>query len=455
MGSPITFSGFNSIDFSAVLTAIMTQESQPLTALQTRQSALTSKANTFAQLAAKANSLQSAAARLATASELSGFSATSNNAAALTADASASAIPGRYEIIVNELAKAQVTASSTTAPDADSTVVASGGTLTINGVTVTLAGAVTLRGLADAINATSNPPARATVVQSGPGAYRLVLTARETGQANAFTVTNGLTGGLGVAFGDLDGDGISGDDAADNAVQASDASLLVNNIAVTSTTNTVVDAVPGVSLNLFRRDPAATIVVDVAADTSRLKERVTAFITQYNDFVKFAGEQSTSAANGNAASIGRDPLLRQLRDQLRASLTREYATGGAYTTLSQAGISLTRSGTLELDEAAFTAAATSGSVNLERLFVGNGTTQGAFASLEPLIGTYTSSDGLLPGVRRQLTEQATRLTDQITNMQDRLALRRAALQREFIAADQAMSQLKNQSGTLASFGANV
>ena len=40
MGSPITFSGFNSIDFGMVLTAIMTQESQPLVALQARQSAV-------------------------------------------------------------------------------------------------------------------------------------------------------------------------------------------------------------------------------------------------------------------------------------------------------------------------------------------------------------------------------------------------------------------------------
>ena len=47
MGSPITLSGFNSIDFNLILTSIMTQESQPLTALQSRQSALKSRASTF------------------------------------------------------------------------------------------------------------------------------------------------------------------------------------------------------------------------------------------------------------------------------------------------------------------------------------------------------------------------------------------------------------------------
>ena len=50
------------------------------------------------------------------------------------------------------------------------------------------------------------------------------------GAANAFTITNALTGGTGVTFTDTDHDGMSGDSAADNAVEATDASLLVNNI---------------------------------------------------------------------------------------------------------------------------------------------------------------------------------------------------------------------------------
>lgn len=455
MGSPITLSGFNSIDFNQILTLIMAQESQPLQSLQSRQSVLQSRSNTFNQLVSKASALQSAAERLSTSANLTAYSATSNNTAALTADASATATPGRYEVVVNSLARAQVTASTTTAPDADSTVVASGGTLTIGGVTVTLTGAVTLRQLADAINATSDPPARAAVVQSGPGTYRLVLSAVETGVANAFTITNGLTGGTGVAFGDADSDGTSGDSVEDNAVQAVDASLLVNNIPVTSTTNSITDAIPGVTINAFRQDPAATITVDVGADGSRLKDRVRAFITQYNDLVKFSADQTQAANNGNAASIGRDPLLRQMRDQLRGAVVREYATGGDYTTLSQVGISLTRTGTIEFDEAAFDDAIAGGTADIERLFAGTAGTPGVFAAIDATLDTYTQTDGLLRGATKLLTDQATRLTDQIASMQERLALRRAALQREFIAADNAMSQLKSQSSSLASFGATV
>ena len=453
MGSPITLSGFNDIDFSQILTLIMTQESRPLEALQSRQSALQTRSNTFNTLASKVSALQTAASRLSTTADLNARAATSSNAANVTAEVGTGAQTGRYDVVVNSLARAQVTASATTAPDADSTVVASGGTLVLNGVTVTLSGAVTLRGLADAINATSNPPARASVIQSGPSSYRLVLSAIETGTANAFTITNNLTGGTGLSFGDADNDGVSGDSAADNAVQASDASLTVNNIAVTSTTNTIANAVPGVTLNLLREAPGTPIAIDVVNDASALKDRLRSFVTQYNDLLKFATDQGKSAANGDTASIGRDPLLRQLRDQIRSSVVSEYATGGAYTSLSQVGVTLSRTGQMEFNEAAFSAAVANGTADVDRLFANGGT--GVFASIDTGLDRYTQTDGLLKGVTKQLIDQSSRLSDQIASMQERLAVRRAALQKEFIAADQAMTQLKSQSSSLANFGVSV
>src|SRR5581483_6014714 len=230
MSSPITFSGFNQIDFNVVLNAIMQQESQPLQALQAQQDALKATDSAFATLATKLDALQTAAEALAKPSAVQQYAATSSDPA-VTATASSGAVAGQYDIVVNELARAQVTASSSTSPDTDTTVVATGGTLTIGGVAVTISGNVTLRQLADQINATAGIPATAGIIQTAPGAYRLLLTGTDTGASHAFTITNGLTGAS-VAFTDTDGNGISGDSTADNAVQATDASVLINNIAV-------------------------------------------------------------------------------------------------------------------------------------------------------------------------------------------------------------------------------
>ena len=115
MGSPITLSGFNDIDFSQILTLIMTQESKPLEALQNRQSALQTRSNTFSTLATKVSALQTAASRLSTTADLTAQTATSSNTANVTAEAGTGAQNGRYDVVVNSLARAQVTASATTA----------------------------------------------------------------------------------------------------------------------------------------------------------------------------------------------------------------------------------------------------------------------------------------------------------------------------------------------------
>src|SRR5262249_35197347 len=154
---------------------------------------------------------------------------------AIGAAVGSGAVAGRYEVVVNELARAQVTASSTSAPDADTTIVATGGSITIGSTVVSVTGPLTLAQVPSPINGTAGIPASAAVVQTSPGSFRLVLTGSQTGQANAFTISNALTGGTGVSFADSDGDGTSGDTAGDNVVQATDASLLINNLAVTST----------------------------------------------------------------------------------------------------------------------------------------------------------------------------------------------------------------------------
>ena len=135
-----------------------------------------------------------------------------------------SASVGIYDVVVSQLARAQVTASTSLHPDADTTAVAAGGSLVINGKTVTVTVPTTLQKLADAINATEDIGVTATVVSPTPGQYQLVLTSHSTGAANGFTIQNNLTGGASaVTFADTDGDGLSGNSAADNKVSATDA----------------------------------------------------------------------------------------------------------------------------------------------------------------------------------------------------------------------------------------
>src|SRR5438093_10605529 len=164
MGSPITFSGFNQIDFNVVLNAIMQQESLPLLALQAKQRALQATDSAFAQLVGRLDSVRAASATLSNSSTLTTYSASSTDTTAVTASASSSAVEGRYDVIVNELAHSQVTVSNTFAPDTDTTIVATGGSLTIGTTQIDISGPVTLRQLVAAINADTNAPANASII---------------------------------------------------------------------------------------------------------------------------------------------------------------------------------------------------------------------------------------------------------------------------------------------------
>src|SRR3954469_9406721 len=154
MGSPITFSGFNNIDFTTVLNAIMQQESLPLNTLTNQQTALKSENSAYSLLATKLSALDSAASALSKPNTITKYRADSGNSAALGAVSSGTIAAGQYDVVVNTLARAQVTASNSTSDDADTTIVATGGSLTVGGVQVTLTAGTTLQGLADQINHT-------------------------------------------------------------------------------------------------------------------------------------------------------------------------------------------------------------------------------------------------------------------------------------------------------------
>lgn len=449
MSSGITFSGFNSIDFGLILNTIMQAESTPLTNLQKKQTTLKSQVTNLGTLSSRITTLQNAAAALSTPTDATPFKATSSDSTAVSISSGTSGVAGRYDIAVTDLARAQVTASENAAPDSNTTTVATGGSITIGSETITISSSTTLKQLSDKINANADSPARAAVVQSGANSYKLVLTGKNTGADNAFTVTDNLTGGaFDLEFGDFDNDGITGDDVEDNAIQAKNAQLTVNNIAITSATNTLDSAIPGATITLLKED-TGTIVADVSADAAGLKTKLQSVVTAYNDLMKFVNDQSAAAARGDQTSLGRDALLRGVKGALRGVLSDEYDdNGGAFSYLAQIGLEMTTSGTMQLKEGVFNEATKNGTGDVA-LLLGGADGDGAFAALKNVLKDYTRTGGFVQSAQTQLNTQVSRLGNQVETMQSRLAIRRAALQQEFTAADAAMSRLKSQSGSLS------
>lgn len=437
MSTPITLSGFNNIDFNSIINALMQQASIPVTNLQTRQQTLTSQNSNYGTLATKLGTLETAAGKLDAIDSLAGTKVTNTNESAVSLTTSSTTPQGSYSVVVNSLAQAQVTASTTTYADSDTTVVASGGSITIGGTTVTLTGDTTLQGLADAINSTDNVPATAAVVQSSPGAYELVLTGTSTGTANAFTTTNGLTGGAGIAFGA-------------NAQNAADASATVNGLAITSSTNTIEAAIPGGTLTLAQADPGTTITLTVTQDTSNAKSLVQGFVDAYNDLQSFIASQQQAYMKGDSTSIANDGLLRGLSIGLRGLLGGSGGTDPTYTYLAQVGIGFDSTGDLSFDTGSFDTAATGSLLaDVQKLFSGSDGTNGIFSSINDLLDGYVGSGGLVASQQNQITDQLQTISRQISDMQDQLDIQRQSLVQQYAAADTTISSLNNQASSLA------
>jgi len=453
MSSPITFSGFNSIDFAAILNAIMAAERAPMTALETRKSALNTQGTAYTTLASKLGALQSALETLTDSSGFSTFAVASSDSQAVGVSTTSGGVAGLYEVVVSELARAQVMASTTTYSSPDD-IIATGGSISValfgnpplQIPPTALSGSTTVRELADAINSTPDSPVTATVVQAAPGQYRLVLTGRNTGAANAFTVTSSLTGGAGLAFTDTDGDGTYGDDAADLSVEATDAVLTVNNIPITSTSNDVEEAIPGVTLTLLQKDPARKVLVEVTESSAAAQKDLEGFVNAYNDLIAFIDQQNAAAVAGQS-NIANDGMVRSLKAGLREAMLAEYPEAGTdYSRLSTAGIEFEQTGTIKINTTVLDEALKASATSVQTLF------QSAFAAIETLVEDYAKSGGLIQGAKDRLKDQILKIDSRLESMQLQLDLRRAALQREFIAADALMTQLKGQGSSLQALG---
>lgn len=441
MGSPITFSGFNNIDFNSVLEALSAQERIPVTQLEQQQADLQKQRTAFGTLATRLSAIESASRDLASSTAFTGRTAAVSNTSVASASVSNGATAGSYALVVNTLARAQVSVTDGVVPDRDTTIVASGGTLTIGGVAVTLAGDVTLDGLAQAINETADVDAAASVVRSGSN-YILVLTGKETGVSESFTIANGLTGGTGVSF------------STTNAQQAQDAAFTINNVAVNSASNVVDDAIPGATVTL-QQESLIPVTITITADLSSVEELVKKFTSAYNDLVSFLDEQTRAYGNKERDNIGGDPLVRQLRSSLSRVVTAEVGTGGTFTALSQVGLTFSRAGQLEFRAADLNLALATDRDSVFSVFQGGAGFEGAFDEVTSAIESYTSSGGLIPTAQTRLSGQLTKVGDRIEELERRLAIRKEALHREFIATDLAIAQLNASMGQLGSLGGQV
>jgi len=215
--------------------------------------------------------------------------------------------------------------------------------------------------------------------------------------------------------------------------KAQDAELRVDGVLLSRGSNTITDAINGVTLSLQNAEEGSVIDVNVNKDQDNAVKSIQGFADAYNNLVKFFEEQrsdTTAALYGN-------PTFRSTMNAFTTALRTNVATNSTYNTLSVMGVALNKTGTLDVNAAKVKTALDGKPGEVEALFgltgVGNAfvtATDNATRFGTGTISTQTISiDDNVRQLRSRADEAARRLEIRRTDLVARFAQMETTLSR--------------------------
>lgn len=448
--SAITALGLGSgLDIEAIVDELVTAEMAPANnRVERAQESVDTQVSALATLKSALATFQDTYEALTTGSDSSfaAHTATSSNEDVLTATTDSDAVPGTYNITVDQLAQSHQIISNTVSGGSSATVGTGTLTLSVGGESFSITiddSNSSLAGIRDAINsASNNTGVNATLVYGTDGAS-LVLTSAETGADNTITVAaSGGDGGLSaLAYSDTN--------TANYTVEqeAQDAIVTIAGIEHSSSTNTISDAIDGITLELNEAAPSETIRLQVENDTDSVVSKVNSFITAYNTLAtQLDSLGSYDSETGESGALFGDSLLKNLSSQLRHALTDTVSSAtGSYNSLASLGITFDTDGQLTLDEDKLESALASDFDAVTNVL---GASDGVIERVNSLIDTTLASDGSIEVRSNSLDKQQ----DSIDAEKEEIELRAAVIEQRYLdkynAMDSLLAELENLSSYL-------
>ena len=376
-GTPRLTGTASNIDTQALIDALVQAKQQPAVQLKAKITKNEAKVAAYGDLKDLLQKLQSAVAGLRNPPGLLGVqdnvfekkdvfyssSTTTSPASLLSVSADNKVAPGKFSMVVQQLAAARkLSGDSMTSNVQPLATVANGGSpfsgsfsLGLAGgpsATIAVDGTMTLEDVRGAINAQSaTTGVTANVVKVSDTDYRLVLTADQTGKE----VTLAPTGGDDV----LSTLGLSTDGGATlkhPLAAPQDAKIAIDGTTITRSSNTITDAIDGMTLNLFQADPGTTVTVEVDRSLSGVEDQIKSFVDAYNALRDFTAKQSAVGSDGQVADdavLFGDTLLRGVSQSVSGLLSAPVAglDPNAISSLAGIGIKLDESNHLTIDTA--------------------------------------------------------------------------------------------------------
>ena len=396
----------------------MEAENVPVNKLDARISRSTVKITALGQIKSQLSALKASLIELQTPANFSKQAAKISNASVASAEITAAATAASYQMEVSSLAQPTIwnVSGFTTAADAQAWY-------------------------DNASQAAVKTSADATVFLSNTGQYVLSLKSKSTGTAAAFSLANN-TVAAGITKTQYQ--------AAQNAT------FKLNGVEFTRASNTVSDAITGITLNLATTTALATpITLTVSNDSVSARPKLDALVKAYNDLYSLYKSQTASSMDASSRGVlnsdfGVASMMRQVLTGLMLPMTN--LTGGALagqTDLSAMGLKLLDSGNLAVDDTLLAAASSTLQTRLAagvRIGYSSSTT----SDLASQIGDMILSGGVIQD--RIASEQSTQsdLNKRKTALQDKLIGVQARYTAQYASLDALLFKLQGTSDSLKS-----
>lgn len=412
LSSPGVGSG---LDINGLVSKLMAVEKQPLTALDKKEADYQAKLTAYGTLKGALSSFQTSMSTLASPTLFSTLKGSVADTTIASISTNSIAKAASYQLAVTKLAQSQKLSSGQisdpTASIGTGTLTLDFGTYDSGGNTFTENTAKTaktitidsthssLNGVRDAINA-AGAGVTASIVNDGT-AYRLVISSNDSGAANSVRLlvdegtggTNTDLSGLSQFAYDPEATGVAPNGKnMTQSTAAQNAEFTIDGIAMTKTSNTVSDAISGVTLNLLKKtDTGVTTTVTVARDPTNVTTAVEGMVKAYNDLassIDSLGGYDASTKKGGTL-LG-DSTLLSIERTMRQAMTKQLSgtSNAGVSSLSDIGIAFQRDGTLKLDSSKLSTVLADSTKNVGMLFA---TVGAASDSLVTYVGAGTST----------------------------------------------------------------
>jgi flagellar hook-associated protein 2 len=438
------------LDTASIIDQLMAVEKLPRTKITLNQDATTKRQGLLQDISSKLTSLKYANDDLKSAlSWLDTQTVESGDTTKFTVTRTAGAATGGYDVAVNQLATAARQTFKFVSPASDGTIEI-GNPDSSSRASIPLKAGATVDDAVSAINGDAKANVYAVNVNGN-----LVLSAKTTGDKSGFTVSGS---GIGAQTEDVGG---------------LNAKVTINGTLYERQSNTITDALPGLSITLKgKTNGTDTVGLTVGApgpDKDKIVAKVKAFVTAYNDLVTATRADvseekvvnATTTADVQKGTLFNDTGLSTMLSQFRTTLSDSVAgltglksmadlgvtTGAASATINQDSLD----GKLTLDETKLRSALDSDPNGVRKLLGGATGTDGFSQAFNKILSTYQGSGGLIQARIKSAAADLTDLATKLTSFDARMDAKQALLQKQFTAMEQALSASNSAGTSLAGF----